>query len=163
MADPVPWVPRGHEGVAHPPSDPHHHQPLFILIQSNQIPATSVADTDPSDPLFLGTGSGSGSFYHQEKIVRKTLIPTALRLLFDFLSLKNDVNVPYLQKVPNQQKNFSKFFVGILNVDDENSRIRIRIRIHLSEAWIRGSRSRHTPKCHGSATLPATTQNLFKV
>ncbi len=38
---------------------------------------------------------GSGSFYHQAKIVRKTLIrPTVLLLLFDFLSLKNYVNVP---------------------------------------------------------------------
>ncbi len=32
-----------------------------------------------------GFGSGSGSFYHQAKIVRKTLIPNVLRLLFDFL------------------------------------------------------------------------------
>ncbi len=31
-------------------------------------------------------GSGSGSFYQHAKIVRKTLIPTALWLLFDFLS-----------------------------------------------------------------------------
>jgi hypothetical protein len=40
-----------------------------------------------------------------------------------------------------------------LKVNDENRRIRIRIliRIHESEAWIRGSGS--TPKCHGSATL----------
>jgi hypothetical protein len=51
----------------------------------------------------------------------------------------------YLQKV------ISRKTFGILKVNDENSRIRIRIRIHLSEAWIRGSRS--TPKCHGSATL----------
>ncbi len=29
-----------------------------------------------------------------------------------------------------------------------------RIRIHLSEAWIRGCGS--TPKCHGSATLPVS-------
>ncbi len=35
-----------------------------------------------------GSGSGSGSFYHQAKIVRKTLIPTALWPLFYFLSLK---------------------------------------------------------------------------
>jgi hypothetical protein len=28
------------------------------------------------------------------KIVRKPLIPTVLWLIFDFLSLKNDVNVP---------------------------------------------------------------------
>ncbi len=37
---------------------------------------------------------GSGTFYHQAKIVRKTLISTVLWLLYDFLSLKNDVNVP---------------------------------------------------------------------
>jgi hypothetical protein len=30
---------------------------------------------------------------------------------------------------------------------------RIRIRIHQSEAWIRGSGSGTTPKCHGSGTL----------
>ncbi len=36
------------------------------------------------------------------KIVRKTLIPTVLRLLFDFLSLKNYVNVP---SISNKQKN----------------------------------------------------------
>jgi hypothetical protein len=51
---------------------------------------SSVADSnlDPSDPYVFrlpGSGSGSisqrygsGSFYHQAKIVRKTLIPTAL-------------------------------------------------------------------------------------
>ncbi len=38
-------------------------------------------------------GYGSGSFYHQAKIVRKTLIPTVLLLFYDFLSLKNNVNV----------------------------------------------------------------------
>ncbi len=32
----------------------------------------------------------------QAKKVRKTLIPTVLGLLFEFLSLKNDVNVPFL-------------------------------------------------------------------
>ncbi len=64
-------------------------------------------------------GSRSGSFYHQAKIERKTLIPAALGLLFDFLSLKNDVNV--LQKVGNVQKNIlkKKFFVNILKANDE--------------------------------------------
>ncbi len=33
----------------------------------------------------------------------------------------------------------------------KNIRNRVRIRIHLSEAWIRGSGS--APKCRGSATL----------
>jgi hypothetical protein len=50
---------------------------------------SSVEDPDPSDPFF--GPPGSGSFYHQAKIIRKTLIPPVLRLLFDFLSLKNDV------------------------------------------------------------------------
>jgi hypothetical protein len=50
--------------------------------------------------------------------------------LFDFLSLKNDINVP---SKSNNQKNCVKnyFFAGILKVNDENSRIRIRI--HFSE------------------------------
>jgi hypothetical protein len=48
---------------------------------------------------------GSGSFYHQAKTVRKTLIPTVLGLLFDFLPLKDDVNVP---SKSNKQKNFIK-------------------------------------------------------
>jgi hypothetical protein len=56
-------------------------------------PSTSVADPDPYvfGPPGSGTGSisqsdgsGSVSFYHQAKIVRKTLIPTFLRLLYDF-------------------------------------------------------------------------------
>jgi hypothetical protein len=41
---------------------------------------------------------------------------------------------------------YISFFVGVLKVNDKNG----RIRIHFSEAWIRGSGS--TPKCHGSAT-----------
>ncbi len=51
-----------------------------------------------------------------------------------------------LQKVISR-KTF--FLLCILKGNDENRRIRIRI--HLSEAWIRGSGS--TPKCLGSATL----------
>jgi hypothetical protein len=43
-----------------------------------------------------GSGSGSGSFYLHAKIIRKILNPTTLYFvtLFDFLSLKNNVNVP---------------------------------------------------------------------
>jgi hypothetical protein len=59
---------------------------------------------------------------------------------FDFLSLKNAVNV---HSKSNKQKKI--VFVGILKANEENS----WIRIHESEAWIPGS----TPKCHGSATL----------
>ncbi len=41
-----------------------------------------LPDPDPCSQRY-----GSGSFYHQSKIVWKTLIPTPLRLLFDFLAL----------------------------------------------------------------------------
>ncbi len=51
----------------------------------------------------------------------------------------------HIQKVISKKtfKHTNYFFVGNLS----------RIRIHWSEAWIRGSRSGSTPKCHGSATL----------
>jgi hypothetical protein len=68
--------------------------------------------------------------------------------LLDFLSLKNYVNVLYLQKVLS--KNYfhnNSFFVGILKVTDKNSRIQIQ------QDPDPGSGSRSTPKCHGSATL----------
>ncbi len=56
---------------------------------------TSVADPDPSDPNVLGLldpdPNPDPSIITQK--VRKTLISTVLWLLFDFLSLKNDINV----------------------------------------------------------------------
>jgi hypothetical protein len=54
-----------------------------------------LLDPDPLVRYESGSGSnsGSGSFYNQAKKVIKTLIPTVLRLLYHFLSLKNDVNV----------------------------------------------------------------------
>jgi hypothetical protein len=64
-----------------------------------QTDVIGVADPNPSDPYVFGPpGSGSGSFYQQAKIVRKSLIPTVLRLLNDFLSKKNVVNVPSKSK-----------------------------------------------------------------
>ncbi len=54
-------------------------------------------------------GSGSGSFNHQAKIVSKTLTSTVLWLLFDFLSLKNDVNVTSKR---NKQKNLGISFLS---------------------------------------------------
>ncbi len=82
--------------------------------------------------VFGPPGYGSGSFYHQAKIVRRTvtctILPTVLWLLFNFLSLKNDVKV---SSKSNKQKNFLKTFsfFGVLKVNDGNSRIRIQIRI----------------------------------
>jgi hypothetical protein len=83
------------------------------------IHCTSVADPDPNpdpdplDPRVFGSpgsgsesisqryGSGSGSFYHEAKLVRKTLISTVLGL--DFLPSENDVKVPLKSNI---QKNF---------------------------------------------------------
>jgi hypothetical protein len=61
----------------------------------------------------------------------------------------------YLQKV------ISKKTFDVLKVTDENSRIRILIRINKSEDWISGSGS--VPKCHGSATLVFSCFKLLRV
>ncbi len=54
-----------------------------LLIQICRIRMfLGLPDPDP-DPLVQDT-YGSGSFYHQAKIVRKTLIPTVPVLLCDF-------------------------------------------------------------------------------
>jgi hypothetical protein len=71
-----------------------------------QNPNISVSDPGPYAFGPPGSGSisqryGSGSFYHQEKTVRKTLISTVFGLLVT-LSLKNDVKVP---SKSNKQKN----------------------------------------------------------
>jgi hypothetical protein len=62
----------------------------FMVMRYSSCISFSVADPDPSDPYVFGPpesgsgsinqryGSGSGSFYHQSKIVIITLIPTAL-------------------------------------------------------------------------------------
>jgi hypothetical protein len=73
---------------------------------------SSVADPNPDPYVFGPPGSGSinqrygsGSLYHQAKIVRIAFIPTVLRLLFDLLSLIIVVNVP---SKSNGRKNFKK-------------------------------------------------------
>ncbi len=53
-----------------------------------------------------GSSSGLGSFCHQAKIVRKTLIPTDLWLLNDFLSLKNKVRCTFKKAKNLEEKNF---------------------------------------------------------
>jgi hypothetical protein len=55
---------------------------------------------------------GSGSFHFHANIVGKTLITTVLRLSHDFLSLKNDVNVPL-------KRDRHYIIVGFLKVTDE--------------------------------------------
>jgi hypothetical protein len=61
----------------------------------------------------------------RKKVPKKnlTLIPTVLRLLFDFLSLKNDVNVPSLS---NTQKIFLKNISWIRNTAKKTGACRVR-------------------------------------
>jgi hypothetical protein len=75
-------------------------------------------------------------FFHQQAKNEENLV----WLLYDFLSVKNDVNVPSKHK--SERKNC---FFCILKVTDQKSRI------CQSKVQIRGSGS--VPKCHGSGTL----------
>jgi hypothetical protein len=72
----------------------HLKRKIRIRKKSFRIPTTSVADPDSPDPHVFGPpgsgstsqryGSGSGSFYHHAKIVRKTLVPTIFLLFLTF-------------------------------------------------------------------------------
>ncbi len=73
--------------------------------------------------------TGSGSFYQQAKKKKKTWFLRCIGwLLYDFLYLKNDENVPSNR---NKHKNLREknFVVDFFKVTDEKSRIRIHIRI----------------------------------
>jgi hypothetical protein len=85
----------------------------------------SLLDLDP-DPVVRGTDPDPSMV--KQKEFKKNLIPLFFLTSFDFLSLKNYVNVALKS---NKQNNFEKkkFLVAILKVSDENSRIRSRIRI----------------------------------
>jgi hypothetical protein len=68
------------------------------------------SDLPDPDPLVKGVDPAQApdpsiilSFYHQAKIVRKTLFLHVFRLFLEILSLKNDVNVPLKS---NKQKYF---------------------------------------------------------
>ncbi len=107
-------------------------------------------------------GSGSGSFYHQAKIVRKNLIPNVLWLLLDFLSLQNDVNVP---SKSNKQIFFLFVFEGQWRKSqdpDPNPLVtgmdpRTRIRIDTKMSWIRNTGS----KTNTDLTITGTKQLTY--
>jgi hypothetical protein len=65
--------------------------PFSAVLRIRILVFLGLLDPDP-DPLV--ERDRSGSFYHQAKILRKSLVPTISWLLYDFLSLKNKVNVP---------------------------------------------------------------------
>jgi hypothetical protein len=64
------------------------HSERRLLEEGNvQVPDPYVCGPPGSGSISTMYGSGSGSFYNQAKIIRKTLIPTVLRLLYDFFYL----------------------------------------------------------------------------
>ncbi len=92
-----------------------YHMRIRSIMNSEQgiyLVCASVPDTDPQvfrHPGSVGQRYGSGSFYHQAKIVRKTLISTA-------------------SKSVSKQKNLKKkILLAILKVADKRTRIRIWI------------------------------------
>ncbi len=106
--------------------------PRFFGHRAKPLP--SVADPDPH--VFVSSGSlstryGSGSFYHQAKIIRKTLIPNVCDFLRPLYLWK--MTKMYLQKVISK-KNIEKKYFSV-DVTDENSRIRIRAK----SSWIRNT------------------------
>ncbi len=119
--DPPDW----HQNDVDPHADPTQSLHIleirkhFLLLAVLRNPDPYVFGPPGSGSVSQMYGSGSGSFYHQVKIVRKTLIRTVPFCDFftTFYLLKNDVNVP---PKSNKQKNTNS-----------------RIRIHLSEARIR--------------------------
>ncbi len=81
----------------------------------------SVADPDSYDPYVFGqSGSVCESFGSGSLNIKINLDSCCLRLLYGFLSLKTDVNLP---SESNKQKKL--FFVGISEVTNGKSRIRI--------------------------------------
>ncbi len=95
---------------------------------------SSVADLDPSDPYVFWASwiricwsevtLRVRILISSSKNSEKTLIPSVLRLLFDLLSLKMVyMLLPKVTGINIFLKNW--FFVGVLKVNDEKSRIRI--------------------------------------
>jgi hypothetical protein len=72
----------------------------MFLVLPDPYPFVRGTDPDPA-PRILQSSSKKGK--------KKTSIPTVLRLLDDFLSLKNDANA----SKSNKQKNFEKIFFSV--------------------------------------------------
>jgi hypothetical protein len=119
---------------------------VFMMMVSCCQDLFGVPDPDPNpDPPnpHIFEPPGSGSFYQQAEMVIKTLIPTVLWLLLDFLSLKNDVNVP---SKSNKQKNFFFKLVFCWHLEGQ-------CRKYQDPDPGSGSESGSTPKCHESGIL----------
>ncbi len=77
---------------------------FYLSRQRHTVDSYNFRQCSGSDPHVFWP-PGSGSLYYQAKRVRKTLIPTVLWLLLDFLSLKNVLSKS------NKQKNFFYSFL----------------------------------------------------
>ncbi len=75
-----------------------------------------------------GSGFDSGPFYHQAKIVRKTLIPTALWFLYKIFIFENWCKCSFKKLRGKKSLKKKICHCPILKVTNKNSRIRIRIR-----------------------------------
>ncbi len=107
-------------------ADPDAHRILIRKIHIFWPPGSASGSVSHK----YGSGSGSGSrSFHQTKIVRKTLISTVLWLLYDFLSLKNDVNIPVFRIRIRIQIRKVRI---LLDLPDLHLDPRIRIRTEMS-------------------------------
>jgi hypothetical protein len=142
---------------------PFEDSSLLVLNAKNRILGFSVVDPDPHvfgppgypepDPSVRGTVcTRIRNHLLLSKNSKKNLDFYCFVTFFDFLSLKNYVNG---QKVICRKIIKIKFFfVGVLMVNDENSKIRIRIRICSGSISQRlHTESGSTPKSHGSAWI----------
>ncbi len=111
----------------------HQNREIFFFILADSV-SDPDAYPDPNPYVFgphgsgfishrygIGSGSGSGSFYHQAKIVRKTLMPTVLGLLYDFLSLKIYVNIPSKRKKQTIWRPLTKIIAGSVSASGSGS------------------------------------------
>ncbi len=114
----------GHHGGEVPSSERRRTQVFIITF--------SVAHPDPQDPYVWASwvpyGSGSGSFCNQAKIVRKTIIPTVLRL--------------QLQKVISKKVPGARSGVGSRSISQR-----------YGSADPDPESDPYVPECHGSATV----------
>jgi hypothetical protein len=103
-------------------------------------------DSDLQDPFFLDLPDPCPFLFEQiwillfSFVTKPWLLPTVMRLLYDFLSLKNDVNVP---SKSDTQKNFC---ASVLKVNDQDPD---------PDPLVRGTdpQIRILAKCHESAIL----------
>jgi hypothetical protein len=83
------------------------HLKMSWIRNTASVPDPHVFGPSGSGSNSQRYGSGSGSFYHHAKNSKKNLDSYYFVTLFDFLSLKNNVNVPSKSTV-NSRKNCVK-------------------------------------------------------